>query len=389
MHPILRSRVRLRLYLSGWILVGIIIALLLVVLNGRAPMPAVWFALPLTVVYGFACLSAWWVCNANPLRTTSATRLLGVLLGTALLDSLLWALLGGAWSVAVVRLMPAFGSLATATFWHSSMQTGSGPDYESHRLARDLAMLITLGVPLFLLSAMLHYLLIAFEDSRQAERRALEAQVTAREAELRALRAQLNPHFLFNSLNSINALVGNDPEGARRMCEGLGDFLRRTLNLGAREAVTLSEELALVDRYLAIEQVRFGDRLAIERVIEPGAAECRVPPLLLQPLVENAVKHGVSARVEGGTVRIEARVRGEWLMLAIENPIDEQGPARVGEGVGLENVRRRLTVLGGRDARLEVLRASGRYRVELTLRAEAAEPSLAAPSLAPRPAVAS
>ena len=124
------------------------------------------------------------------------------------------------------------------------------------------------------------------------------------------MRAQLNPHFLFNSLNSINALVGGDPEGARRMCEGLGDFLRRTLQLGAREAVTLGDELALVDRYLAIEQVRFGDRLAVERAIDADALACLLPPLLLQPLVENAIKHGVAERIEGGTVRIAARARG-------------------------------------------------------------------------------
>src|SRR6185436_2785588 len=113
-------------------------------------------------------------------------------------------------------------------------------------------------------------------------------------------------HFLFNSLNSIAALVGTDPEGARRMCERLGDFLRRTLALGARDAVTLGEELELVDRYLAIEQVRFGARLSFDRRIGPGAAECVVPPLLLQPLVENAVKHGVADRVDGGTIVIDA-----------------------------------------------------------------------------------
>src|SRR3989442_11676468 len=107
-------------------------------------------------------------------------------------------------------------------------------------------------------------MILALEASHAAERHALESQLSPREAELRALRAQLNPHFLFNSLNSINALVGADPEAARRMCERLGDFLRRTLALGARDAVTLGEELALVDRYLDIEQVRFGSRLRVE-----------------------------------------------------------------------------------------------------------------------------
>ena len=196
---------------------------------------------------------------------------------------------------------------------------------------------------------------------------------TAREAELRALRAQLNPHFLFNSLNSINALVGTDPEAARRMCEGLGDFLRRTLALGSRDAVTLGEELALVERYLGIEQVRFGERLRVERAVDPDAATCRVPPLLLQPLVENAIKHGIQDVVEGGAIRIEARCENGLLRVVVENPVDADAPIRRGEGVGLENVRRRLAVFGAREAHLATNRKGDRFRVTLTLPALEAE----------------
>ena len=201
-------------------------------------------------------------------------------------------------------------------------------------------MLFLIGIPLYLLSAVVHYLVLAFEAAHEAERRVLESQVSTREAEVRALRAQLNPHFLFNSLNSINSLVGSDPEGARRMCEGLGDFLRRTLALAARDSVALSEELPLVERYLAIEQVRFGERLGVERRVDESALGCRVPPLLLQPLVENAIKHGVSGRLEGGVVRIEARREGERLGIVVENPVDEDAPARAGGPVGIPRLKR-------------------------------------------------
>jgi LytS/YehU family sensor histidine kinase len=214
--------------------------------------------------------------------------------------------------------------------------------------------------------------MLAYERAREAERNALESQVAAREAEVRALRAQLNPHFLFNSLNSINSLIGGDPEGARRMCESLGDFLRRTLNLGARDAVPLSDELALVDRYLGIERVRFGDRLAIDRSVDPEAAVCLVPPLLLQPLVENAIKHGVADRVEGGTVRIAARNVDGRLMIEVENPLDPEAPARRGEGLGLDNVRRRLDAFAAREARMDVRRNGDQFRVTLTLPAHPA-----------------
>jgi hypothetical protein len=350
MHPLLAHPSRLLLHALVWVAIGLLLGVTLHLVDNRTWLDAFVFALPVSIVYGFVVLSAWWVCRSNPLSGGRGPRSVATQISAAILSSGVW--------------------VALATLWAGvlSARFHLGPD--RFGIFRDDTILFMLGIPAYMMSAVAHYLFLAFQASHAAERRVLEVQVSAREAELRALRAQLNPHFLFNSLNSINALVGSDPEGARRMCEGLGDFLRRTLNLGARESVTLAEEMALVDRYLAIEQVRFGDRLHVERVIEPSTTACRVPPLLLQPLVENAVKHGVSSRVEGGTVRIEALRSGPRLTLSIENPVDEDGPASKGEGVGLDNVRRRLAVLGGRNAHLEVKRLEGLYRVQLSLMAE-------------------
>ena len=349
MHPLLSRPARLLLYVLLWVGVGLLLSAGLRIFQPRPWVDALAIALPISVFYGFVCLSAWWVCRSQPLTSANGTRAVGAQIGGALQSSAVW--------------------VAAATLWEVFLSVRLGIGLDRAGILRDAALLFVLGIPAYLVSAIAHYLFLAFQASHAAERRVLEAQVTAREAELRALRAQLNPHFLFNSLNSINALVGADPEGARRMCEGLADFLRRTLNLGTRDAVTLAEELALVDRYLAIEQVRFGDRLQVDRAIEPAAAECRVPPLLLQPLVENAVKHGVSGRLEGGTVRIEARIEAGRLLIAIENPVDEDAPARKGEGMGLDNVRRRLGVLGSRDAQIDARRIGDRYRAQLTLTA--------------------
>ncbi len=349
MHPILSRPSRVFLYVVAWLVLGAALSGALFFFQPRPGVAAVLVGLPLAVFYGFVCLSAWWVCRSTPLSEDEMVRAATVQVGAAAQAS-------------------AVG-VAAATLWSVFLSARFGIGLDRAGIIRDCVFLFLLGLVAYLISAVGHYLYFAFERSRAAERRALEAQVSAREAELRALRAQLNPHFLFNSLNSINSLIGGDPEGARRMCEGLGDFLRRTLNLGTRDAVPLSEELALVDRYLAIEQVRFGARLTVERAIEPGAENCRVPPLLLQPLVENAVKHGVSSRVEGGTVRIEARREAGLLLIAIENPVDEDAPAKKGEGLGLENVRRRLTVLGGRDASLDARRNGSQYRVQLSLAA--------------------
>src|SRR6202008_2593512 len=125
------------------------------------------------------------------------------------------------------------------------------------------------------------YVMLSLETSREAEARAMETSVLARDAELRALRAQVNPHFLFNSLNSISALTSVDPAKAREMCILLGEFLRMTLGLGEKNSFSLSDELSLLHRYLAIEKVRFGARLQMEEHIQDTTKSIQLPPLLL------------------------------------------------------------------------------------------------------------
>jgi len=347
MHPLLAKPLRIGLLALAWVLAGGLLAVALRVLTPQPLPQALLFAVPLAVLYGFAALSAWWVCRANPLSRARAGRTTLAQLSAAAQLAIAWTAMGGVWGVALEHLLP--GALPRVV------------------LLRDLGALLAFGFVGHLLSAVLHYLALAFETSHDTERRLLESQVSAREAELRALRAQLNPHFLFNSLNSINALVGSDPEGARRMCEGLGDFLRRTLALGARADVALGEELELVERYLAIERVRFGERLGVRRDCPAELLRCRVPPLLLQPLVENAVKHGVAALVEGGTIAIAARLAGDDLVLTVENPVDGDAPARPGARLGLANVRRRLDAFGTRGAKLEAESDGEHFRVTLTL----------------------
>ena len=157
------------------------------------------------------------------------------------------------------------------------------------RFRAQTPFLFAVSVMLFLLVLSVHYVVLAFEAFRDAERQQLELKVLTRDAELRALRAQIDPHFLYNSLNSISALTGTDPAAARRMCLLLADFLRTTLRVSTQESITLAEELTLADRFLSIEQVRFGPRLQVERRIDETASQCRIPPLVLQPLLENAV----------------------------------------------------------------------------------------------------
>jgi two-component system sensor histidine kinase AlgZ len=345
-HPILAEPRRIGLYLLSWAPLAALAVVLLAVRAGSSWGEALLLGLPLVGVYAYLCLAAWYVCRVVPLKGAPPLLLVMSHLGAALLTSSLWAGLGWAW-IQVVK------------------PSGVRPGIETYAV----------GVPIYLIAAAVHYLLEALESSRDAEREALQSRLQARESELKALKSQLDPHFLFNSLNAISSLTGTDPAAARKMSILLADFLRRSLRLGNLETVPLREELALAAGYLAVERVRFGERLAVEEVVDAASRECRVPPLLLQPLVENAVRHGIAQLLEGGTLRIEGRRDGERLSLAVENPCDPEHPpafGEAGEGVGLANVAARLELRYRRAARLEVKTPPGRFRVEITLPAETA-----------------
>ena len=180
----------------------------------------------------------------------------------------------------------------------------------------------------------------------QAHAAQLQAQLA--DARLGALRAQLDPHFLFNTLNAVSALVERDPRGVRRMLSRLGELLRHTLEEGASE-VTLQRELDLLERYLDIMRVRFGSRLDVSVDVAPGLRNALVPNLLLQPLVENAIKHAIAPNPEGGRITIAASREGERLVIRVRD--DGPGPdgaiVQPGAGVGLANTRARLAEMYG------------------------------------------
>ncbi len=186
----------------------------------------------------------------------------------------------------------------------------------------------------------------------QAQAAQLQAQLA--DARLAALRTQLNPHFLFNTLHAVSALVERDPRGVRRMIARLSELLRTTLDGADEQEVPLGQELTFTHRYLEIMQIRFQGRLAIESQVEPGVLDALVPNLILQPLVENAIKHGVSKIDEEGRIEINARRDGDRLVLCVRDngPRISENGLRAGEGVGLRNTRERLQELYGAEQSL-------------------------------------
>lgn len=207
---------------------------------------------------------------------------------------------------------------------------------------------------------------------RTQERQQLTAELDRQlaHARLEALRAQIQPHFLFNTLHAIASRLRADPGGAEDMLGSLGELLRTHLHGGGGQEVPLRQELELVDRYVAIQQVRFGDRLRVERDIDPGTLDMRVPVLLLQPLVENAIEHGIAQRLSGGVLRIGAEVVGGQLHLRITDDGDGAG-APLDESqwrVGLTNTRERLLALYGPAHSFRLVRAAtGGFEVAIAL----------------------
>ncbi len=209
------------------------------------------------------------------------------------------------------------------------------------------------------------------DDARRERGRQLKAsrlEVRLARAELQVLRMQLHPHFLFNTLHSISALMHKDVEMADRMMSRLGDLLRLSLDRAGRQEVSLREELEFLERYLEIQQTRFGDRLVVGLSVEPDTLEARVPHLILQPLVENAVQHGIAPRSGAGRIDIRSVRRNGTLELQVEDDGAglPAGTASGREGLGLTNTRARLVQLYGSAHRFEIRRAeSGGVAVTL------------------------
>jgi two-component system, LytTR family, sensor histidine kinase AlgZ len=345
MHPILADAKQLGLYLLGCLPIGIV----LIIGLGRqgAWVTAAVFFLPLMLVYAFIGLSAYYLCQAFPISKDVRT----------------WRAVP-----AHVSAAATVGGLCVALAWGwarllESLNVGLQPQLY---LAQPW-LLFVVGALLFWLATAFHYVLIASNASQHAERRSLEAGLLAREAELKALRAQLDPHFLFNSLNSISSLTARDPPAARKMCLLLAEFLRDTLRLGAAQRISLQEELNIVERYLAIEQVRLGARLHVFKETSQQALSAKVPALILQPLAENAVLHGIAHLLEGGTVSIRAEREHSMLVVRVTNPCDPDRPRHKSAGFGLSLVRQRLQSQFGLAGRLDIGEERGEFTATVSL----------------------
>ncbi|MBS0396194.1 MAG: histidine kinase [Proteobacteria bacterium] len=363
-----------------------------------APGPAVATAAPRSWA---RALAPYWLCQAGGwggywlVNGWAAVTYDGVAWGRAALDDALLALLGIGLSHALRRhirrhnwqRLSIAARIARALAASAALGLGAGlvnlalgltpwqadlPALGLPALAPGLraAVLIANWATLFLVWTTLYLGVLGVRARHAAERRSAELAQALQAAELRFLKSQLNPHFLFNALNAVRALIADEPARAQGAVTQLARILRYALTSGQRDLVTLDEELAITDDYLALEALRLGERLRIERRIAPEARGLALPVMVLQFLVENAVKHGIAELPDGGTLRIEARQAGDALVLEVENPRPATPRESEHESVGIANARTRLELLFGAGATLTLdladpARALARVRVPL------------------------
>ena len=336
-----------------WVSVAVVLVPALATL-GRLPWTtSALLGVPLAMVSLLIPIAAGYVCRFTPLGKTQMWRFGLTHLMAAQVLSFLWTLIASPFSRALAYIPQLHGIDA--------------------QLAPNLWIVFFTGNLVYVFAVAFHYVVMAQDAARVVEIQVMQTNVLARDAELRALRAQINPHFLFNSLNSISALTTIDAGRAREMCLLLADFLRLTLGMGEKSVIPFSEELDLLEKFLAIEKVRFGERLRMEEQVQEEAKHCVIPALLLQPLVENAVSHGIASMADGGLIRLDARVQDGRLAIVVENDRDEEAPSRKRHGMGLKNVRSRLEARYGKEATLRADAEEDKFRVTLSLPAEYGE----------------
>jgi sensor histidine kinase YesM len=342
-HPILTNRIRFIVWWLVWIFLALGQSLLFYYAFGSFIEISLVDSLVSLIIFSGIGLSLWFpfrFFNSGEIRTTA---LISNLIASGALSITLWVLIT---KFIMTTVLPEQNNYQA--YWASTFPYRVGS-----------------GVFIYGLIILTYYL---FESlSKLSEKKAKEAQLESlvKETELKMLRSQINPHFLFNSLNSISSLTITDPEKARDMVVKLSEFMRYALSRKDEQPVSLQNELDNLRLYLDIEKVRFGDKLTTEEIIENNCLDFKIPVMLLQPLYENAVKHGVYESTESVRIITKAKIIDGYIEIIISNNYDPAPSLKRGTGTGLLNVTRRLELFYGNKASIKTSKENGIYTVNL------------------------
>jgi signal transduction histidine kinase len=342
-HPILSNRVRFIVWWLVWLFLALGQSLLFYFAYGSFIQISLIDSLVSLIIYSGIALSLWYPFRFFNSGVTRTTGLISNLVASGALSVTLWVLITK--FIMTVALPEQTNYLA---YWDKTFPYRIGT-----------------GVFIYGLIILTYYLFVSLSNLSEKSAKEAKLESLVKETELKMLRSQINPHFLFNSLNSISSLTITDPEKARDMVVKLSEFMRYALSRKDEQPVSLQNELENLRLYLDIEKVRFGDKLITEENIENDCLDFKIPVMLLQPLYENAVKHGVYESTESVKILTNAKIIDGYIEIIISNNYDPLPSLKRGTGTGLLNVSRRLEVFYGNKASIKTSRENGVYTVTI------------------------
>jgi two-component system LytT family sensor kinase len=344
-HPFTGKIKQLYFYITVWVLISMVHTVILFILYQQSLLPALLDAVVFNFFFSFTGLSLWYMVRYLNFENQTFYFICSNYLGAA-----------------VVYVLFSVGS---GYLILNAINIGNNKYLEF--LDASLPWRVISGIFYFLAFIMSYYLIMFSRTIKEKQLKEVELKSAIQEAELSMLKSQLNPHFIFNSLNSINALTILDPKAAGEMIVKLSTFLRKSLDQGKTPFICIEEELETINLYLDIEKIRFGEKLQITSDIKDSVKSSLIPPMLLQPLMENVVKHGVYESLECIEIIINAELVNDLLHISIENTFDPEIKKESRKGIGLRNVAQRLFLTFGRSDLLKVNKELHKFRVDVLI----------------------
>ncbi|MGC9343112.1 MAG: sensor histidine kinase [Bacteroidales bacterium] len=345
LNPITGKRIYIIAYVLIWIMITIIQMSLYITFFNIELLPSLVDSLIVNTLHALIGLVIWFPVRFNPVSSKNFINPLFAILITGLMTVAVWV------SLSYVILKNLF----------------SGNEVYLDFLQKSLANRIIVDFLLYVVLVLVYSLIVYSSNLKEKISNEANLRTLVREAELNMLKAQINPHFLFNALNSISLLTKKDPSSAREMIIKLSDYLRYSLRFGEESMISFREEIENMERYLEIEKIRFGKKLVYSKNIEEEAETVMLPNMILQPLLENAIKHGVYESLVPITIEISGKIENNYLLINIENEYDPEGIPRKGAGIGLKNISSRLQLIYNRVDLLNYVSKGNRFRVDLKI----------------------
>ena len=353
MHPFLNQPKKLLIVILVWLPIIVSFVSVESLISGTPWLHSALLFGPMLFMELFLLLSTWYVCRTIPLEARKLFNFIFKHGGTALIMNAIWLQITMMYSESLVLIN-------VSEIWREYFN-------------KSFPLLLATGVLFYFLACLLHYLIVAQENSRQAEQEVIESHLLASRAELESLKSTIHPHFLFNSLTALSTLTLTSAEKANKMCIQLSDFLRYSLQYGKNELVTVQDELDHINNYLGVEQVRLGNRLKLKFNISDNALKIKILPFALLPLIENAVKHGIQEQILGGTIFVDVQVDQNNLRIVIRNPFEQKIDQAKHEGHGLKTLQQRLDVVYKGKASILTNKQNGKFNVTMNLPKDAGE----------------